>query len=38
MVGHTLRGTRLRNLLGLESDRAAFARFRALKAAERVYL
>ena len=38
MVGHTLRGTRLRNLLGLESDRAAFARFRALKAAERAYL
>jgi radical SAM superfamily enzyme YgiQ (UPF0313 family) len=38
MIGHTLRGMRLRNLLGLESERAAFARFRALRAAERVYI
>jgi radical SAM superfamily enzyme YgiQ (UPF0313 family) len=38
MIRYTLRGTRLRNLLGLEDERAAFARYRSLRAAERVYL
>ena len=38
MLGHTLPGQRWRNWLGLESERAAFARFRQIRAAERVYL
>ncbi len=38
MIGWTFRGTTLRTLLGLEDARKAFARYRALRAAERVYL
>jgi anaerobic magnesium-protoporphyrin IX monomethyl ester cyclase len=38
MVAHTFRGSSLRSLLGLEDERAAFARYRALHQAERVYL
>jgi radical SAM superfamily enzyme YgiQ (UPF0313 family) len=38
MIRHTFRGMRLRNWIGLESERAAFARFRALRAAERAYI
>jgi radical SAM superfamily enzyme YgiQ (UPF0313 family) len=38
MIRHTLRGMRWKNWLGLESERAAFARFRQLRAAEREYL
>jgi anaerobic magnesium-protoporphyrin IX monomethyl ester cyclase len=38
MLRHTFRGTTLRTVLGLESDRAAFRRYRAMHAAERAYL
>jgi len=38
MLAHTFRGSSLRSLVGLESERRAFERFRALRAAERVYL
>jgi radical SAM superfamily enzyme YgiQ (UPF0313 family) len=38
MLAHTFRGATLKTLLGLEDDRAAFARFKALRKAEREYL
>ena len=38
MLAHTFRGSSLRSLLGLESERKAFARYKAIRAAERVYL
>ena len=37
MIGHTLRGS-WRSLLGLESDRRAFERYRAIREREREYL
>ncbi len=38
MLAHTFRGTSLRSLLGLESERKVFARYKEIRAAERVYL
>jgi len=38
MLAHTFRGSSLRSMLGLESDKKAFARYKAMRAAERVYL
>ena len=38
MLAHTFRGSSIRSLLGLESERRAFERYRALRAAERDYL
>jgi hypothetical protein len=38
MVRHTFRGMRLASWLGLESERAAFARYKAIRARERVYV
>ena len=38
MLAHTFRGCSLRSLLGLESERKAFARYRAIRRAEREYL
>jgi hypothetical protein len=38
MLSHTFRGSSIRSLLGLESDRRAFERYRSLRSAERVYL
>ena len=38
MLAHTFRGTTLRTLLGLEDERLAFARYRAIREAERLYL
>ena len=38
MLAHTFRGATLKTYLGLEDDHAAFARFKALRRAERVYL
>ena len=38
MLAHTFRGSSIRSLLGLESERRAFARYRALRQAERDYL
>jgi radical SAM superfamily enzyme YgiQ (UPF0313 family) len=38
MVGHTFRGSSLRSVLGLESDRAVFARYRELRRLERDYV
>jgi anaerobic magnesium-protoporphyrin IX monomethyl ester cyclase len=38
MIQHTFRGSSLRSLLGLEDERAAFTRYRALRDAEREYL
>ena len=38
MLAHTLRGVTLRTLLGLEDERTAFARYRAIRQAERVYV
>jgi radical SAM superfamily enzyme YgiQ (UPF0313 family) len=38
MAGHTLRGARLRTLLGLEDERKAFARYQEIRRAERSYL
>jgi radical SAM superfamily enzyme YgiQ (UPF0313 family) len=38
MIRHTFRGSTLRSLLGLESSRDVFQRFRALRRAEREYL
>jgi hypothetical protein len=37
MIGHTFRGS-WRSLVGLESDRRAFARYREIRAAEREHL
>jgi radical SAM superfamily enzyme YgiQ (UPF0313 family) len=38
MLRHTFRGSTLRSLLGLEDERRAFARYRAIRAAERAWL
>ena len=38
MIAHTFRGSTLRSLLGLEDERKAFARYRALRNAERAYV
>ncbi len=38
MLAHTFRGSSLRSMLGLETDRKVFARYKAMRAAERVYL
>jgi anaerobic magnesium-protoporphyrin IX monomethyl ester cyclase len=38
MIGHTFRGASWRTLLGLESERAAFARYKDIRRAEREYL
>jgi radical SAM superfamily enzyme YgiQ (UPF0313 family) len=38
MLAHTFRGSSLRSLVGLEDDRKAFARYRAIRAAERAYV
>ena len=38
MLRHTFRGSTWRSALGLESSRAAFSRYRALRRAEREYL
>ena len=38
MLAHTFRGSSLKSLLGLEDERAAFARYRAIRRAERDYL
>ena len=38
MLMHTFRGSSLRSMLGLESDRKVFERYRAIRAQERVYL
>jgi anaerobic magnesium-protoporphyrin IX monomethyl ester cyclase len=38
MLSYNFRGSSLKSLLGIESDRAAFQRYRALRSRERVYL
>ena len=38
MFGHTFRGSTVRSLLGLEDERQAFKRYRAIRAAERTLL
>jgi radical SAM superfamily enzyme YgiQ (UPF0313 family) len=38
MLGHTFRGSTWKSLLGLETDRQVFARYQALRQAERQYL
>src|SRR6266478_1971355 len=38
MLRHTFRGSTLRSLLGLEDERRAFARYRAIRRAERAYV
>jgi anaerobic magnesium-protoporphyrin IX monomethyl ester cyclase len=38
MCGHTFRGSSWRSLLGLEDERAVFARYKGIRAAEREYL
>jgi anaerobic magnesium-protoporphyrin IX monomethyl ester cyclase len=38
MLGHTFRGSSWRSLVGLESERAVFARYREMRKAEREYL
>jgi radical SAM superfamily enzyme YgiQ (UPF0313 family) len=38
MMRHTFRGSTLRTFLGLEDERAAFERYRAIRRAERDYL
>ena len=38
MLTHTFRGTSLKSVLGLESDREVFRRYRDIRSAERVYL
>jgi radical SAM superfamily enzyme YgiQ (UPF0313 family) len=38
MVAYTFRGSTLRSLLGLEDERRAFARYRAIRARERHYV
>ena len=38
MFAHTFRGSTIRSLFGLEDERNAFARYRAIRKAERVYL
>ena len=38
MIAHTFRGSTWRSLVGLESDRDVFRRYRAIRAAERNYI
>ena len=38
MLAHTFRGTTWRSLIGLETARDAFARYRGLRASEREYV
>jgi len=38
MLAHTFRGTSIKSILGLESDRKVFQRYRNLRSTERVYL
>jgi radical SAM superfamily enzyme YgiQ (UPF0313 family) len=38
MMRHTFRGSSLKSVLGLESDREVFRRYRGIRAAERTYL
>jgi hypothetical protein len=38
MFAHTFRGSTIKSLLGLEDERKAFERFRAIRQAERFYL
>jgi radical SAM superfamily enzyme YgiQ (UPF0313 family) len=38
MLHHVFRGTRIKTLLGLEDERKAFARYRAIREAERAYI
>ena len=38
MLAHTFRGSTLRSMLGLEDSRAVFARYKAIRRAEREYL
>lgn len=38
MFAHTFRGSTIRSFLGLEDERKAFQRFRAIRCAERAYL
>ena len=38
MLSHTFRGSSIRSMLGLESDRRVFERYRSLRSAERIYL
>ncbi len=38
MFAHTFRGSTIKSLLGLEDERKAFERFRAIRQAERSYL
>jgi anaerobic magnesium-protoporphyrin IX monomethyl ester cyclase len=38
MLAHTFRGSSVRSLLGLESERKAFERYRAIRRVERAYL
>ncbi|MGC2111711.1 MAG: radical SAM protein [Candidatus Korobacteraceae bacterium] len=38
MLTHTFRGSSLKSVLGLESDRKVFERYREIRSAERVYL
>jgi radical SAM superfamily enzyme YgiQ (UPF0313 family) len=38
MLAHTFRGCSLRSLVGLEDERRAFARYRAIRKAERAYV
>jgi anaerobic magnesium-protoporphyrin IX monomethyl ester cyclase len=38
MLRHTFRGSKLRTFLGLENERVAFQRYRAIRAAEREYV
>ncbi|HXF64929.1 MAG TPA: hypothetical protein VNK95_25100 [Caldilineaceae bacterium] len=38
MIAWTFRGSTLKTWMGLEDERKAFARYRKLRAAERVYL
>ena len=38
MLAHTFRGTTLKTLFGLEDERNAFARYRAIRQAERMYV
>jgi hypothetical protein len=38
MLAHTFRGSSVRSLLGLENERVAFQRYRAIRESERTYL
>ena len=38
MMRHTFRGSSLRSVLGLESERDVFVRYKAIRRAEREYL